>query len=310
MRADESYDRDLIDFIVVDNASEDGPGEMVTSEFPDVRLIERDVNVGVSAWNDGFAVARGDWVLALDDDCYLPPGGLAEAVAAAQEHGADLVSFGIGRPGDPDFRFNETDYKTGLLSFWGCAVLMRREVLEQLGGFDAEIFVWAHELEFMLRFFDAGCRHLHLPDVVAMHMKYPEPGLTWKDFYSSRAYYVNGRHFAYIAGKLLRPRDSVGVLFARLGHHVRDAARIDRRALKAVVPCLKGFLHGLRNRDPVRNPEISKTYRRNFHSFASPWWFSRPLKDVVTRTPGPGREAEYMAAAAPYYPATAATLEF
>ena len=308
MQADDSYDPDRVDFIVVDNASEDGSGEMVASEFPDVRLIVRDVNVGVSGWNDGFAVAQGDWLLALDDDCYLPPGGLAEAMAAAQDHRADLVSFGVTRPGEPDFRFNEQDYKTGLLSFWGCAVLMRREVLERLVGYDPGIFVWANELEFMLRFFDAGFTHLHLPDVVAVHMKYPEG--TWRGWFSSRSYVVNARHWAYIAGKLLSPRDSLEALIARLGHHVRDGLRIDRRALKAVIPCLRGYVHGLRHRDPVRNRAISRVYRRNFHSFASPWWWSRPLKDVIRRSPGPGRQDEYLAERARYYPETASTLRF
>jgi GT2 family glycosyltransferase len=304
----DGYDRDRVDVVVVDNASTDGSGAMVAREFPQVRLIVRDENVGVSGWNDGFAVARGDYVLALDDDCYLPPGGLTQAVAAAQEHDADLVSFGVTRPDDPDFRFNEQDYRTGLLSFWGCAVLMRRPVLERLGGYDPAIFVWANELEFTLRFFDSGFRHLHLPEVVAVHMKYPVG--TWRDFYSSRGYRINARHFAYIAAKLLRPRDALEVLVARLAVHLRDAARIDRAALKAVSPCVRGFVHGLRNRDPVTNRELSRVFRRNFESFASPWWFSRPLWHVILRTPGPGRHADYLAERRRYYPRTAATLKF
>src|SRR3954468_22893153 len=89
------YPRDRVDVIVVDNASEDGSGDMVREHFPAVRVIRRDENIGVSAWNDGFAVAEGDLVLALDDDCYLPPDGLRRAVRAMQEHEADLVSFSV-----------------------------------------------------------------------------------------------------------------------------------------------------------------------------------------------------------------------
>ena len=84
------YPSERVEVIVVDNASEDGSGEMVRREFPQVRLIERDENIGVSAWNDGFAQARGEFVLALDDDCYLPGDGLGRAVEAAERHGADL----------------------------------------------------------------------------------------------------------------------------------------------------------------------------------------------------------------------------
>ena len=60
---------------------------MVREEFPQVRLITRESNIGAPAWNDGFAIARGDHVLILDDDCYLPPDGLRQAFAAA---GVDL----------------------------------------------------------------------------------------------------------------------------------------------------------------------------------------------------------------------------
>src|SRR3954454_10421961 len=138
MLFESDYPADRFDVIVVDNASDDGSASMVEREFPQVRLIRRPTNCGISGWNDGFAEARGDYVLALDDDCYLPPDGLRQAVAAAEENDADLVSFAVARPGDPDYRFND-GYRTGLLSFWGCAVLMRRSVLERLHGYDPDI---------------------------------------------------------------------------------------------------------------------------------------------------------------------------
>ena len=217
------------------------------------------------------------------------------------------MSFAVTRPDDPDYRFND-GYRTGLLSFWGCAVLMRRPVLERLQGYDPDIFVWANELEFMLRFFDAGFRHLHLPEVVAVHMK--DTSGHWTDFYSSRAYRINARHFGYVAAKLLRPRDAVEALVARLAVHLRDAARTDRAALKAVPHCVRGFVHGLRRRDPVENAALSRAYRRNFESFASPWWVSRPVAEVVRGVPGPGRRDDYFAERRRYYPGAAATLEF
>src|SRR6476620_8500002 len=95
MLHESDYPRERGDVVVVDNASEDGAAEMVREEYPEVQLIRREVNTGVSAINDGFAVATGDYVLGLDDDCYLPPAGLRRAIALAQEHQADLVSFGV-----------------------------------------------------------------------------------------------------------------------------------------------------------------------------------------------------------------------
>src|SRR5919202_3724556 len=129
MLVDSDYDADRVDVVVVDNASTDGSAAMVRDEFPQARLIEHATNVGVSGFNSGFAVARGDWVLALDDDCYLPPDGLRRAIAAATERDADLVSFGVTSSVDPSYRYDRIAYRTGLLTFWGCAVLMRRRVV-------------------------------------------------------------------------------------------------------------------------------------------------------------------------------------
>ena len=305
------YPSELVDVVVVDNASEDGAAEMVEQEFPQVQLIRRSVNCGVSGWNDGFAVARGEYVLALDDDCYLPGDGLRRAVAGARDRGAQLVSFGVSASEDPEHRF-DASYQTGLLSFWGCAALMHRTVLEQLGGYDPQIFVWANELEFTLRFFDRGMTHLHLPHVVAVHMK-PLTG-TWIDYFSSRAYRINARHFAYIAAKLFRPIDALAALVALLAHGVRDGLRVDRQAFRAIPGVVSGFARGLRHREPLRNPRISRVYRHNFHSYASPWWFSRPVAEIVSsglRQDGSqGRRQQYFADRARYYPSEAATLEF
>lgn len=321
MLEDSDYPADRVDVIVVDNASEDGAAEMVRAEFPQVEVVQRTVNVGVSGWNDGFARARGDYVLALDDDCYLPPDGLRRAVAGAAEHAADLVSFGVCSSTDPGHRF-DLQYRTGLLSFWGCAVLMRRRVLERLTGYDPGIFVWANELELMLRFYDAGFRHLHAPDIVAVHMKTPSEG--WPHSLTTRAYRINAEHFAYIAGKLLAPRDAAEALAALLTNSIRDAIRGDRRALHGFRLSLYGFARGAARRAPVK-PRVSRIYRQNFTSFASPWWLSRPplrfLRDLpralARRATGrgpvpsdhPGRQAEYFAERARYYPASPATLE-
>lgn len=300
------YESELLEFIVVDNASTDGSAAMVEAEFPDVRLIVRGENCGVSGINDGFAAARGDFVLALDDDCYLPPDGLRRAVTAAEEHSADLVSFGVISSIDPDTRFDQV-YRTGLLSFWGCAVLIRREVLAELHGYDPNIFVWANELEFMLRCFDHGFRHLHMPEVVAVHMKAPEPD--YVSYIASPAYLFNARHFAYVAAKLLRARDAWEALFARLATHIRDAIREDPRALRAIPPTLAGFARGLSSRSPVSKRELSRVYRRHFESFASPWWLSRPLSEFVRpRGDSTRRRDEYFENR--YHPKSAATLEF
>lgn len=320
MTGESDYPSELVDIIVVDNASEDGASDMVREEFPAVRLITRSVNCGVSGWNDGLAVATGELVLLLDDDCYLPPDGLRRAVAEARAHDADLVSFAVTSSEEPGHRFDR-QYRTGLLTFWGCAALVRRAVLERIGGYDPHIFVWANEVEFMLRFYNAGFRHLHLPEVEAVHMKDVRRG--WRENVGSPAYRMNFKNIAYTAGKHLRAREAAGALVAVLATHLRDGLRGRPRATGAVATSLAGFLRGVRHRDPVGR-EISRVYRRHFLSFASPWWVSRPPHLFLFGIPGalarrltgrrrpaahPGRWDEYYARSARYYPTSAATLE-
>ena len=287
---------------------------MVREEFPGVRLIRRERNCGISGWNDGFEIATGELILVLDDDCYLPPDGLSRAVEAMAEHDADLVSFSVTASEEPGYRFDHA-YRTGLLTFWGCAALIRREVLEQIGGYDPEIFVWAHEVEFMMRFFDRGFCHLHLPEVTAVHMKDTGRGGHWTEYFGSRAYRVNSRHFAYVAGKHLRARDATETLIALLALNVRDGVRADRAAFGVLRETLAGFRHGLRRREPLANPGISSTYRRNFYSFASPWWVSRQVRELLGITnhelpPVDERVDYYFSQRARFYPDSAATLQF
>lgn len=318
------YPADRLDVVVVDNASTDGSAAMVRDAFPQVRLIERAENTGVSAWNDGFAVARGDWVLALDDDCYLPGDRLRRAVAAAEEHEADLVSFSVVAADDETYRFNR-EYDTGLLSFWGCSVLVRRKALQALGGYDPAIFVWANEVEFMMRFFDRGFRHLHLPGLASVHMKPLPHGRP--DYFTSQGYLTNWENIAYAAGRHLQPRDAAEALVAMLATIARNGFLVHPSARHALPHVRRGFRRGLRRRDPVR-PEVSRIYRLNFHEYASPWWWSRPphaivlalvlhlahlswmrLRERARVPPAPGRHERYFAARERFYPDGEATLE-
>lgn len=307
---DLDYKAELLNVVVVDNASTDGTAEMLSSEFPDVRLIRRSWNCGVSGFNDGFAVATGDYVLALDDDCYLPPEGLRRAIDEASREAADLVSFGVQSGADESYRFDVDEYPTGLLAFWGCAVLMRRDVLQALRGYDPAIFVWANELEFMVRFFDAGFRHLHLPEVVAVHAKDPpDPDGSFPE----RPYRFNARHFSYVAAKLLQPRDAATVFMKRLVRSVRDGVRVDVRAFKGIADTLAGFRHGVRHRRPVR-AEVSSAYRGNFIDFQSPFAMSRRPPELARArlrrgTRDVGRRKEWLARRPRFYPERREVLE-
>jgi hypothetical protein len=95
-----------------------------------------------------------------------------------------------------------------------------------------------------------------------------------------------------------------------------------------VIDTFAGFAHGLRHRQPIQSAEVSRFYRHNFENFASPWWISRPLPELIRSLPremlrrevlrGPkphpdgddGRRDEYLAERARLYPDEPKTLQF
>ena len=267
MLTESGYPPDRLEVIVVDNASEDGTAEMIRSEYPAVTVVETGANLGAPGWNAGFRIAHGEYILILDDDAYLRPGALAKAVRAAREEDAGLVSFTVVSSYDESFKFND-EYRTGLLSYWGCAALVSRAALDELGGYDPNIFMWANELEFTMRLLDKGFVHLYLPDAVAVHMKEPNPVWTLR----SRRY--NFRHWGYVAGKLMRPYDAVLAATSLALWTIMEAVARERMTIKGLMPIVAGFVAGLRNRDPVR-AVVSSTYRRNFSTFDWRWRYLR-----------------------------------
>lgn len=77
-----------IEVIVVDNASMDATVDVVRRRFPDVLVLENDVNVGFARGvNQALAGARCETVLLVNPDCVVPP-----------ETAHELVDFVVARP--------------------------------------------------------------------------------------------------------------------------------------------------------------------------------------------------------------------
>lgn len=293
------YPAERLQVVVVDNASADGTAEMVRSLFPSVELIVSEENTGIGGWNRAFAAGRGDWFLVLDDDCYVEGDALHRALRAASEVGADMVSFAVdsNQPGQ-----SFTDYyRTGLLSFWGCSVLISRRAVEALGGFDEELFIWAHELDFTMRLLDRGLAHLYLPEVRSVHMK-GLPGHT--AFQNNR----NLENWGYLVGRHLRAVDVISAFWFLLMRATIEAI-IFEGFHGGIGALAKGLRKGLASRRPLR-PALSTLYRREFIEFTSPfrlWWRLRHVT-LDRRAAGTDYRARFWNARPRLYPRQASAI--
>jgi len=180
--------------IVVDNGSGDGSAEMARSEFG-ARVIANTENRGFCAANNqAFAAARGEFIALLNNDAEAAPDFLANlrrAFDAAPDIGMaaakvlvwedprriDKVGHLIYPDGQNRGRgtgeMDEGQYNCVEECLWpdGSAAMYRKSMLDQIGGFDEDFFMFADDAELGLRARIAGWRCLYLPDAVVRHRR-------------------------------------------------------------------------------------------------------------------------------------------
>lgn len=189
-------DRDF-EVVVVDNGSVDGSLELVRERFGDVvHLVPTGENLGFAeGCNRGIAVARGRWVLTLNNDATLASDGIAVLRAAAASAGArlgmiqacirfkdrprtnstGLLLFDTGAAIDRDFDvpFAEASAAGDVFCPTAGAALYRRSMLDAIrlstGWFDRGHFMYCEDLDLGWRARLAGWEARYEPGVVVMH---------------------------------------------------------------------------------------------------------------------------------------------
>ena len=115
------------ELIVVDNASKDRTPQLVTEQFPKVKLIQNDENLGFgSANNRGLAAATGEYALLLNPDAWAEKVAVEQLTDFMDEH-QQAVACG-GRLVHPDGRLQES--AANELTLW--AVFCEQTLLERL----------------------------------------------------------------------------------------------------------------------------------------------------------------------------------
>jgi len=159
----EGADR-LLELLVVDDGSTDRTGEIARSFGGPVRVLEQE-NGGVSAArNRGIAEARGRYVGFLDsDDLWAAARPDPRLRALDADPGLD-VARGYCRYFVPGPDGERTLVLDPLGAHEMGAMIARRDVLRQVGGFDEE-FRLAEDADLVLRLREAGHRILALDEI-------------------------------------------------------------------------------------------------------------------------------------------------
>ncbi len=192
--------------IVVDNASSDESADMVRNIFPDCKLIESGENLGFARGNNlAVEQAIGKYILYLNPDTTLITNAIDGMYRFLEGHdaygavGCKLV-FPDGRiqytcaaafpmpfntlsallllnrvfPRSPLFAGRELDYwnhedSRDIECLSGACIMARKSIIDKIGGFDDNIFMYSEDLDLCLQILKRGWKIFYLADETIIH---------------------------------------------------------------------------------------------------------------------------------------------
>jgi len=196
-----------IETIIVDNNSSDGSPEMVEVEFPEVRLIRLNENRGFAAANNiGIRASSGRYLALVNSDVIFLDQCLDKLADYMDEH----PEIGIAGPRvlnrDRSLQFtcrqlpslwNNFCYFTRLFKVFpkcewlagehltafdhntirkvealsGCFLMARKSAVEKFGLLDEGFFIYAEDVDWSKRSWDAGWEVVFYPGATAIHFR-------------------------------------------------------------------------------------------------------------------------------------------
>lgn len=162
-----------MEVLVIDDGSRDPMEPLVATEWPGATVIRHDKSAGQSLRrNEGFARARGEYILHLDDDCHLVgSNSLSQAVRElADRSSAAAVIFDLYNGPDLPPDLPPSPAPTGCVrSFIGAAALFRRSAIAQTAGYRPFYLAQGEEEELALQLLSRGWQLIYIPTIVAHH---------------------------------------------------------------------------------------------------------------------------------------------
>jgi GT2 family glycosyltransferase len=186
-----------LEIIIIDNGSTDGSLDFLRAQKSLIRLIENRCNLGyVSGNNQGFSLAKGEYIAALNNDAIVEPSWLNDPVRYLQ---GDLRLGIVGcrlmdanKPGYIDGLFHEVMPDLGLrpyasgqkfddsnprmtkpgyvISVHGGAAIYRKKMIDELKGFDETYWAYYEECDLCMRAFLHGWKCLYVPSAIVHHI--------------------------------------------------------------------------------------------------------------------------------------------
>ncbi|MFZ0547316.1 MAG: glycosyltransferase family 2 protein [Candidatus Promineifilaceae bacterium] len=266
VKAVQAMDGPQFDLLLIDNGSGDNSAEILTDKLPDVQLLTLPENLGFAGGcNVGLrhAVEQGyTYALLLNNDAF-PEVNMLQVLLG--EMGGDVgmaspkvlyhperdyVSFGGGRQHPSllevrDSKANQKDrpawQETEAVDYlWGTCWLVNLAALQTVGLLDERFFMYYEDLDWSIRFRQAGYRLLWVGKARLYHQESRSTGGTdspLRRYYLARSSVIFFRRYAHQGRPLF-------IFFFRLGSAIKMVSRL---LLKGRRASAGAYLRGLRD---------------------------------------------------------------
>jgi len=177
-------ERSDIELIAVDNGSEDGTNEYLQAQ-PYIISLSLPDNQGIAGYSAGFDVARGQYILVLDDDS--SPANLAgiDHALSILDQRADIgvIAAHIQMPdGNPQWSWHLPKSQTFGISpfFIGCGFIIRRDLFAKIGWYPKDFFLYQNEIDVSFQVRLQGFEIFYDPECVVIHRGTPSQRSGWR----------------------------------------------------------------------------------------------------------------------------------
>jgi GT2 family glycosyltransferase len=179
------------EIIFVDNGSSDDSSDFVQNQFPEVKILKNETNLGFAeGTNVGIRSAKGAFILTLNNDTIAYPDFIEEIQKSIEED--QKVGMWATKMFYPDGRINSTGIaisrngtamdrgigekdgdkfcsKAEVFGPCAGAALYRRVMLEEIGLFDKDFFLYMEDVDLAFRARLAGWKCVYNPSAKVIH---------------------------------------------------------------------------------------------------------------------------------------------
>ena len=177
--------------ILVDNASSDNSHILAQKKFPNIRLISNKENLGSVGRNSGIKIAKGEYVVLLDNDTKVNSNWLNEFLKYYEKFGYGMYQGKLMLMDEPK-KINSAGCMINIFGFsfargageidngqydkkieinfpaTACAFIPKK-IFEEIGLFDEEFFAYLDDTDFGWRAIKQNIKSFFVPTVIVYH---------------------------------------------------------------------------------------------------------------------------------------------